>query len=203
MPSMPTYFIAKGSQFGVLDGKYDGTDPEAYRNAQATLEGDLRPLGELAREHYNDQGLSEVDLNHFEEHWLHEWWRKQRVERVLRQGFLSALKLAQADDPDHPMPIEALWVCADEKSFHVYVNKGPRQVTVLVFTPPPKEHVPVTNLLEHEDIWVVKVEDKWDRDYWPEELVVRDGDENDADGDRIIERRLRYAPVASDGDATA
>jgi hypothetical protein len=194
MPSMPTYFIGKGSQFGVLDGRYDGSDPAAYRDAQARLENEEQSLAGLARERYAGRGLVDKDLEHFEHDWLDQWWRNKQVGRVLRQGFLTALRIAQEDDPEHPLPIEGLWVCADEKSFHVYVNKGPHQVTVLVFTPPPAAHVPVDVLTEQEDIWVVKPEDDHDRGYWPDEIEQR-AERRGSNEPRIIERRIRYAPV--------
>jgi hypothetical protein len=37
---------------------------------------------------------------------------------------------------DLELPIESLWVCANEGEFQVYISEGPRQITVIVFTPP-------------------------------------------------------------------
>lgn len=77
----------------------------------------------------------------------------------------------------------------------MYICEGPRQVTVIVFTPPPpgegdaREHSQ-EQLTEDEPIWVVKKEDGSDTTY-----TDRGGGEVqriDA-GEGIILRRVRYA----------
>jgi hypothetical protein len=92
--------------------------------------------------------------------------------------------------------LESLWVCANEGQFQVYICEGPRQVTVIVFTPPPeegpggrREHTEA-DLTEDEPIWVVKRKDQSDDEYTdrggrkPEKV---DG------GKDIILRRIKYA----------
>src|SRR5262245_37220972 len=98
MPSMPVYFVGKGTQFGVLDDKYTGEDVEVYREAIATLEsvtGDS--MADLARERYAG-GLSDYDVEHFRNDWLGEWWKYKHVGELIRLGFLEALKIAIEDE---------------------------------------------------------------------------------------------------------
>jgi hypothetical protein len=76
------------------------------------------------------------------------------VPDTLRAGFTKAIEHAKA----RRLPIEVLWVCARDPDFHIYYCEGPRQVTVLVFSPPPRGHTDLP--LDHsENIWVVKLRD--------------------------------------------
>ncbi|MGH9027926.1 MAG: hypothetical protein ACRDWD_17720 [Acidimicrobiia bacterium] len=193
MPSMPVYFVGKGTQFGVLDTTYTGEDIEVYRAAIADLEAvDENSMADLARDRHAD-GLSDFDVEHFRKDWLRDWWRTKHVGELIRQGFLAALRIA-IEDEAHPLPLEAVWVCANEDAFQVYVIRGPRQVTVLVFTPPPPsqaEHVAAEFLTEHENIWVVKTLDEDDQRIAPEEIEVL----NEGADPVIIQRRLKFAPT--------
>lgn len=191
MPSMPYYFIGKGSQFTLLDELFGVGDEGARQGAfDAALERlDSTPLGELAGRHTDRRGatrLSEGDVRHFKAHWLRAWWPDHDVEDIMRAGFKEALTRAR----DAGLPLEALWVCADEKVFQVYINQGPHQVTVLVFTPPPSEHVADETLTAPENIWVVKQRDKWDKG----EFEVLEGERKGGD---IIQKRLMYDPGPS------
>ena len=47
MPPMPVYFVGKGSQFGVFDKLFDGTDRKIYDDTIANL--DTHTLIELTR----------------------------------------------------------------------------------------------------------------------------------------------------------
>jgi vacuolar-type H+-ATPase subunit F/Vma7 len=82
-------------------------------------------------------------------------------------------------------------VCADEDRFQVYICEGPRQITVIVFTPPPKDraHEPVDTLTEDEPIWVVKVHDQDDEDVKAKVRVVVPDDKAP-----IIVHQLKYRP---------
>jgi hypothetical protein len=188
MPSMPTYYLGKGSQFGMLDRQFGGTEQEFLAQYRAALGRIDEPLAELASEHSDPTSglraeLTDTDVQHFRDHWLGTWWPRLRIEAVLRAGFREAITLAEQER----LPIETLWVCADEKTFQVYICQGPRQVTVIVFTPRPKEHVGHETLTEPEPIWVVKEKD--DDDWGAVERVAG------ADGDPpIIKRQLFYAP---------
>lgn len=184
MPPMPVYYVGKGRQFGVLD-MFDGTDRAVY---DAALERLNRPLTELAADRAAKGGLSETDVRHFDKDWLgNDWWPNKHVELILRAGIRKALEVATAYD-DKLLPVEALWVCADEDVFQVYVNEGPHQVTIIVYTPPPKRYAAREQELQ-ELIWVVKTRDDFDdtlegpirhlnpQDEWPV----------------LIERQLNYA----------
>jgi hypothetical protein len=188
LPSMPYYYVGKGSQFSLLDDQFGGAKnarESAYDAALSRLEA--TPLAELAARHNekraNAYRLTDTDVQHFQDHWLKEWWPKHRVEDVLRAGFAAAIQRAK----DAGLPLEALWVCADEDAFQVYICQGPNQVTVLVFTPPPIEHVADETLTEPEQIWVVKQRDKWDKG----EFDVLSTDRKGSD---IIQKQLAYAP---------
>jgi hypothetical protein len=202
MPSMPVYFVGKGSQFGVLDAEYTGEDLTVYESAIAALEGaDDTSMAELANARHGGKrgALSSQDVNHFQQDWLGAWWEHKHVGELIRQGFLAALKIAVegADEGRGPLPIEALWVCADEGVFQVYINKGPRQVTVLVFTPPPPDehaHVPDDQLTANEDIWVVKTIDDHDSRIAPDEIDVLTPE---GSFPVVIQRRLKYAPTGA------
>jgi hypothetical protein len=194
MPSMPIYRAGKGSQFGLLDRQFGGDKSKymaAYDKALAAIN---QPLGDLANDH-SPADLTPQDVKHFRDHWLadqDDWWPEGlHVEEVLRAGYAEAIRRARTLE----LPIESLWICADEKvdkdvppAFHVYIVEGPRQVTVIVYTPKPKEHVPASDLTEGEPIWVVKARDKYDPG---EPRVVRKGADTTPD---IIARQIRYAP---------
>lgn len=60
--------------------------------------------------------------------------------------------------------MEVLWVCARDADFRVHYCEGPRQVTVVVFTPPPAHHT-TDPLDKPERIWVVKLGDQFDTQY--------------------------------------
>jgi hypothetical protein len=182
---MPNYFIGKGAQFELVDAQFGG-DRASYMAAYSAALGRLDAEGivELARRHTEPDGagrLTPGDIEHFEQDWI-GYWGDYPVEQVLRAGYRKAIELAR----DVRKPIESLWVCANEDAFQVYVCEGPRQVTVLVFTPPPKEHVGEENLTENEPIWVVKARDDYDHGECESAVPV---------GEReIIVKRLTRAP---------
>jgi hypothetical protein len=192
MPSMPGYFVGKGYQFAMLDRQFGGTEDEYMAAYEAALSRIDEPLGALAARHA-DRGsglraeLKTGDAGHFRKHWLGDWWRGKRVEEVLRAGYREAIQRAQ----QARKPIESLWICANEDRFQVYICEGPRQITVLVFTPPPKEneHEPVETLTEDEPILVVKEHDEDDRKVNARvDVLVPDDDHP------IIVHRLKYRP---------
>jgi hypothetical protein len=189
---MPGYFVGKGYQFAMLDRQFGGTEDEYMAAYDAALDRIDEPLGDLAAQHA-DRGsglraeLKDGDTGHFRKHWLGDWWRGKRVEEVLRAGYREAIQRAQ----QARKPIESLWICANEDRFQVYICEGPRQITVLVFTPPPKEneHEPVETLTEDEPILVVKEHDDDDRKVRAK-VDVLVPDENKP----IIVHRLKYRP---------
>lgn len=198
MPSMPVYFVGKGRQFGFLDHMFGGEKDDYMSAYEAVLTRIDRPLAELADDHAAEwkgphvAGLNADDAGHFRQHWLDGWWPGKDVEAVLRAGYRAAIERAR----DLELPIESLWVCANESEFQVYICEGRRQVTVIVFTPPPgerdggqRDHTS-EQLTEDEPIWVVKKRDDDDDKY-----TRRGGgkvEEVDA-GKGIILRRVRYA----------
>lgn len=188
MPPMPVYYVGKGAQFGVLD-MFDGTRQEDYEAALARLES--TSLRELAEQRVSAGGLTDGDVEHFRNDWLGTWWPQQHVEAVLRAGIRKALQTALPSDRHGLLPVEALWVCADETVFHVYVNEGPRQVTVIVYTPPP-EYSDRDREVE-ERIWVVKARDDFD-DALPGEITRLNPDD---EWPVLIERQLRYTAETS------
>lgn len=161
MPSMPNYFVGKGAQFELIDAQFGG-DRESYLAAyDAALERlNGESIVELAHRHTKARSakrLTTGDIEHFQQDWI-DYWGKHPVEAVLKEGYRKAIEVARAGEK----PIESWWVCADEDAFQVYVCDGARQVTVLVFTPPPIEHVGEEYLTEDEPIWVVKPRDAYD-----------------------------------------
>jgi hypothetical protein len=176
----------------MLDRQFGGTEDEYMAAYEAALSRIDEPLGDLAARHA-DRGsglraeLKTGDAGHFRKHWLGDWWRGKRVEEVLRAGYREAIQRAQ----QARKPIESLWICAKEDRFQVYICEGPRQITVLVFTPPPKEneHEPVETLTEDEPILVVKEHDEDDRKVNARvDVLVPDDDHP------IIVHRLKYRP---------
>jgi hypothetical protein len=186
---MPVYYVGKGSQFGVLD-MFDGTNQEDYEAALGRLESPSS-LAQLAEQRAEAGGLSDRDVEHFEHDWLGDtWWAAKHVALVLRAGIRRALQTALPNERHGLLPIEALWVCASEDVFQVYVNEGPHQVTIIVYTPPPQYSTRDREL--EERIWVVKTRDDWD-----ETLpgpVTRLNPEHE--WPVLIERQLRYAAAA-------
>jgi hypothetical protein len=196
MPSMPIYFVGKGRQFILVDDVFGGRKRNymrAYKEAMTRMQ---QPLTSLTHQHgaASTGGFSRLtpaDAQHFEDHWITGWWPGKKVAEVLSAGYSTAIELAQA----RKLPIESLWVCASEDEFQMYVCEGPRQITVIVFTPPPpgppenREHSQ-ERLTKDEPIWVVKVKDHYDDEYTnqgggPIETL-------DA-ANQIIRRRVRYA----------
>src|SRR5207302_4697290 len=102
MPSMPYYFLGKGSQFAMLDQQFGGNDfMSQYDAALARLEGTTaRPLSDLADAHSDpssglQQGLTGNDAQHFRDHWLDNvggWWANTHTEAVLRTGLVEAIR---------------------------------------------------------------------------------------------------------------
>jgi hypothetical protein len=198
MPSMPIYFVGKGRQFGFLDHLFGGDKSEymsAYDDALARIGN---PLADLADQHAatwrgpHVAGLNADDADHFRQDWLDRWWPGEDVETVLRAGYRAAIERAR----DLELPIESLWVCANEDEFQVYICEGARQVTVIVFTPPPgmrdsgeRDHT-TEQLTEDEPIWVVKKKEREDDEY-----TQRGGGryEQIDPTDEVILRRVRYA----------
>jgi hypothetical protein len=198
---MPTYYVGKGTQFGVLD-MFDGTNAAVYEAALNQLSSS-KTLVQLANERMAAGGaLTGGDIRHFENDWVGtEWWAGLNVELVLRGGIRKALEVAlflDADAPPEnraprpaPLPVEVLWVCSEEQVFHVYVNEGKHQVTIVVYTPPPKypDGTPGAGL--DERIWVVKTRDTWDDKYPPSAAPIRRVNPED-EWPVLIERRLQY-----------
>jgi hypothetical protein len=196
MPSMPIYFVGKGRQFGFLDHQFGGEKDDYMSAYDEVLDRIDEPLANLADDHAAEwmgphvAGLNTDDAEHFRQDWLDSWWPGKDVETVLRAGYRAAIERAR----DLELPIESLWVCANEDEFQVYICEGPRQVTVIVFTPPPGEREGQRDhthaqLTEDEPIWVVKKKESDDDDY-----TTRGGapyEQIDADAD-IILRRVRY-----------
>jgi hypothetical protein len=197
MPSMPTYYVGKGRQFGILDRQFGGEKDNYMRAYEAALQRIDQPLADLADRHAQEwkgphvTGINDADANHFRADWLGTWWPNKDVEDVLRAGYRAAIERAR----DLELPIESLWVCANEGQFQVYICEGPRQVTVIVFTPPPpgegdaREHT-TEQLTQDEPIWVVKKQQQSDEDY-----TVRGGAKpQPVDGGKdIIIRQIKYA----------
>ena len=197
MPSMPIYFVGKGCQFGFLDHQFGG-EKDDYMNAyDEALDRIDEPLANLADEHAAEwvgphvTGLNTDDAAHFRQDWLGSWWPDKDVEPVLRAGYRAAIERAR----ELEVPIESLWVCANEDEFQVYICEGPRQVTVIVFTPPPgkregqRDHTGA-QLTEDEPIWVVKKKESDDDDYTTRGGAPYEQIDTDAD---VILRRVRYA----------
>jgi hypothetical protein len=198
MPSMPIYFVGKGRQFGFLDHQFGGEKADYMAAYVEALRRISAPLADLADQHAGTwkgphvAGLNTDDADHFRQDWLSRWWPGKDVEQVLRAGYRAAIERAR----DLELPIESLWVCAREDQFQVYICEGPRQITVIVFTPPPgtresgeRDHS-TEPLTEDEPIWVVKKKDTDDDEY-----TNRGGgryEEVDG-GEDIILRRVRYA----------
>ena len=195
MPSMPFYFVAKGAQFELLDKQFDGSDLGAYTDALKRIRS-RESIVKLADRHVGrNDGLTSGDVEHFQKDWIDYWGSYPHghpVEAVMREGYRKAIELA-IEDPEHPKPIASFWVCANERAYQVYVCNDSDQVTVLVFTPPPIEHVGEEQLTEEEPIWVVKARDTYD--HGDVETTKR------AAGHEIIVKQILRAPQRQPGKA--
>ncbi|MGH9050935.1 MAG: hypothetical protein ACRDY4_14500 [Acidimicrobiia bacterium] len=189
MPSMPFYFVAKGAQFELVDKQFDGSRPDEYTDALKRIRS-RSSIVELAENHVGGRsdGLTRGDVEHFKKDWLDYWGdypHNHPVEAVMREGYRKAIELATAD-PQHPKPIASFWVCANERAYQVYICDDSDQVTVLVFTPPPVEHVSEEQLTEEEPIWVAKARDSYDHGKFESTKRVA--------GHEIIVKRIMRAP---------
>jgi hypothetical protein len=196
---MPTYHVNKGSQFGFLDATLGGTNfSTAYDAALTRLQGadPAAVLNAAANARIAPNRLTQDDFNHFVQDWLggNSWWPQNAVPDTLRAGFTQAITHAKAAQK----PMEVLWVCAVDPDFHVYYCEGPRQVTVLVFTPHPRRHTSLP-LNHSESIWVVKLRDPFDNQYpnlgngIPAPQVVATVQSGPTAGQDIIQQQLFYA----------
>jgi hypothetical protein len=196
---MPTYHINKGSQFGYLDATLGSNNFQgAYSAALTKLQGanPAAVLNTAANARVAPNQLTQNDFNHFVGDWLggNNWWPQTAVPDTLRAGFVQAITRAQNANK----PIEVLWVCAVDRDFHVYYCDGPRQVTVLVFTPHPGQHTNLP-LNRPENIWVVKLRDPFDARYpslgtgIPAPQVVATVQSGPQQGQDIIQQQLFYA----------
>lgn len=179
MGSMPTYHVSKGSEFGYLSKLFGPPATNfmpAYDAALARLTApaanaatSMKSAANQRKNDPNAPALSTTDVSHFEKHWLGSppdaWWPAQPVADVLRAGMREAIEHAKA----RRLPMEVLWVCALDQTFEVYFSESPNQVTVIIFTPRPREHVtqastgfPAEVLDRPEDIWVVKQKEQSD-----------------------------------------
>jgi hypothetical protein len=198
MPSMPYYFLGKGSQFAMLDEQFGGSNfMSEYDAALARLEGPTaRPLSDLADAHADpssslQQGLTGGDVRHFRDHWLDNaggWWTDAHAGDILRAGFIEAIRYAK----QVAKPIETWWVCADEDKFQVYICEGSRQITVIVFTPKPVHEDPRV-MTADEPIWVVK--ERETQDQAPLDVLTPGG------SPVLIKKRIMCQP--GPGDATS
>jgi hypothetical protein len=193
MPSMPVYFVGKGRQFKVIDDQFNTGSSAVYDDALNRIKT-TPSLADLARRHVTSSPMTDGDVDHLRDDWFGSWWPKLPVEDVLRAGYAEAITRAR----NRGLPIESLWVCAKEGEFQVYICEGDHQVTVIVFTPPPPRHRPLSRkrrhsdeqLTEDEPIWVVKKKDRWDDEYTKQGA----SDYTWADeANQIIKRRIRYA----------
>jgi hypothetical protein len=155
---MPTYHVSKGTQFGYLDEQFDESNlATEYPAALGRLQGSVAAA---AATHIPPGQLSQSDVNHLTDHWLGAWWPQLAVPDTLRAGFIEAITHANGAQK----PMEVLWICAQDQAFHIYYCEGPRQVTVIVFTPPPARHT-TDPLDKAEKIWVVKLGNQFDTQY--------------------------------------
>jgi hypothetical protein len=198
VPSMPTYHVNKGSQFGFLDTTLGGANFRTELDAALTRLQGADPaavLNTAAHARVAPNRLTQNDFDHFVQDWLGGgWWPQNAVPDTLRAGFTKAIEHAKA----RRLPMEVLWVCARDPDFHVYYCEGPRQVTVLVFSPPPRGHTDLP--LDHsENIWVVKLRDQFDDQYpnlgtgIPAPQVVATVQSGPMAGRDIIQQQLFYA----------
>jgi hypothetical protein len=188
MPSMPNYFVGKGAQFELIDAQFGGDRANYLAAYDAALDRiERQSIVELARRHTGGRDgrgakrLTTGDIEHFQQDWI-DYWSEYPVEAVLKTGYRKAIEVARAAKK----PIESWWVCANEDAFQVYVCEGARVVTVIVFSPQPKEHVLEEELTEEEPIWVVKPRDTYD--HGDVERAVPLGDRE------IIVKRIMRAP---------
>jgi hypothetical protein len=164
--SMPTYHVSKGP-FRMLDFMFDEPGSPTFEAALDRLANpdSTNTLLEAARQRNRLQpgDLSDTDVKHFDEHWLDGWWGELAPADTLRAGMREAI--AHAITANKPM--EFFWICVLDDEFQIYYCEGPRQVTVLVLTPPPPDHTsgPVDLLSTPEPIWVVTRRHDYDDAY--------------------------------------
>ena len=139
MPSMPTYHVNKGSQFGFLDTTLGGAN---FRTELDAVRPGCRVRIRRRSQHRGArtccaQPAHAKRLRPFRPGLARRggWWPQNAVPDTLRAGFTKAIEHAKA----RQLPMEVLWVCARDPDFHVYYCEGPRQVTVLVFSPHPAD----------------------------------------------------------------
>lgn len=201
---MPVYNVSKGP-FAYLDAQL--TNNQAYVDA-------INKLGQgLEAAAAGKFGAGSPKVTHFKDDWLSAMsgayrWGHLGPEDTLRIGLEQAIGKALSVGK----PMEFFWVCANENAFHVYYCDGPRQITVIIFTPPPldrpdggpdnpgkpdRSKLASRNQLEvHEPIWVVKREDPnpngFDATY-PSPITSRWAVAGPPPGD-VIERQIWSAP---------
>jgi hypothetical protein len=92
------------------------------------------------------------------------WYGLQRIENVTKLGYISAIQtnLGRISKGKKPLRFDSYWVCvpdwddSDPEYFQVVHLPTPRQITVIVFTPPEPGIEIVESNLTSEKVFVTK-----------------------------------------------
>jgi hypothetical protein len=129
-----------------LDDYYSGDATpleEAYQSALALLEAHASDPLSATTTDLNESGTLPRDVGNtdeFDAYWLSDTSQLagKEVDRVLRHGYLEAIRIAQTYET--PVPIETFWVTGAGDNFEVHICSGKRRVTVFMFIPKPRRY---------------------------------------------------------------
>lgn len=139
MPTMEMRrFFGKGPLLSAIDALSAGLDANALLGILPLLESSTEALATLALRF----GLTSRDVaRHLERDWFGGWWTElQPIEPIVRGGIAQAVRLSLFEPESgaqrkQPLPIDALWLSGVDR-VEAGVAASPRQVTLVLFTPP-------------------------------------------------------------------
>jgi len=170
--------MAKGPILKRLDKLLNSAKRNQALNDLENSFADLVNLGSDQTTYGADRVLTKQPwVSHLRDEWFKAWWpHAQPVEPIIRQGLITALKvaLAKPNTPrigQQPLPIDSYWVChpghpshptapgqlADGHPVEVSISWSSQQVTLIIHTPEPP-YPNNYNLTDYENILVVKRE---------------------------------------------
>jgi hypothetical protein len=133
---MSNVAIYKSTAAEFIDDFFSGDDlrlEDAYDYALGLLDQDGDSLADVIERFSADRdGPSAAKAP--SDHWL----QGPDVDRVMREGYLEAIRAARAHEP--PVPIETLWMTGAGDEFEMHVCDGERRVIALLSIPRTRDY---------------------------------------------------------------
>ncbi len=149
MPIMCATIYAKGSVMRNFDAYFANPQNVPYADLIQQLSD---PAVKFTKVFKQQKVLSGGDAKHMNKHWFSDqppgYWPLHRgKENILKQGAIRAMKCAM----QRGLPIVSSWICTGGQ-WQVIVEECPKQVNLLIATPPPP--MLPEEATQQENIWI-------------------------------------------------